>query len=245
MVKFPKPIEGPLDNGPRHAIYYAPAGDSALHAAASHWLGRDSISGEHLEQPNVAGMEPGRLKEVTADPRRYGFHATLKPPFRLKPGRTADELFAAAERLASKTQAFDITLALRHFSGFFALMQEQSRSDIQEMAAAAVVELDEFRALPSEKELARRRGTGLSAAQETLLQRWGYPYVMGEFRFHTSLSQRITDGSEAKILETALHDHFRDVVGKPHTIDSISIFRQEMPNAPFLQIERFPTAATA
>ena len=68
---------------------------------------------------------------------------------------------------------------------------------------------------------------------------------MGEFRFHITLSQRITDETEAKVLENALYNYFTDVVGKPHTIDSLSIFRQETPDAPFLQIERFPTATTA
>ena len=39
----------------------------------------DAGGGEDLAQPEVPG-----LAAMTADPRRYGFHATIKPPFRLR-----------------------------------------------------------------------------------------------------------------------------------------------------------------
>lgn len=239
MVKFPEPLAGPIDTGPRYAIYFAPAADTDLHALGSQWLGRDSISGAALEQPPVPGMSTSRLQEATSDPRRYGFHATLKPPFHLKPGATVEALLDATNALARGHQSYEVNLVLRQFSDFFALMQGQSRTETRALAAAAVSELDEFRALQSERALERRRESGLSGAQETLLQRWGYPYVMNEFRFHMTLSRRITDESEADGMRAALRDHFVTILRRPQMIDAIAVFREDAPGAAFIQVERF------
>jgi putative phosphonate metabolism protein len=240
MVRFPEPLAGSIDTGPRYAIYFAPVADSDLHALGSRWLGRDSITGEALEQPMVPGISTGRLQEVTSDPRRYGFHATLKPPFHLKPGATVEALLDTAKAVARARQSYEVNLVLRRFSDFFALMQGQSRTETRALAAAAVSELDGFRALPSESVLERRRKSGLSGAQETLLQRWGYPYVMNEFRFHMTLSQRITDESEADCMRAVLRDHFATILECPQMIDAIAVFREDTPGAAFIQVERFP-----
>jgi hypothetical protein len=63
----------------RVAIYYAPLPDDPLTSLSSSWLGRDPRSGEPVRHPDLDG-----IAEVTAEPRMYGFHATLKPPMRLR-----------------------------------------------------------------------------------------------------------------------------------------------------------------
>lgn len=239
MVIFPEPLAGPVESGPRHAIYFAPRAETALHRLGSEWLGRDSITDDALEQPEIPGLTAARLAEVTDDPRRYGFHATLKPPFHLKPGLTVEAFLDAARKVAKGHAPYEVNLALRRLSDFFALMQGQSRTETRALAAAAVSELDGFRALPAERDLERRRKANLSGAQETLLQRWGYPYVMSEFRFHMTLSHRITDDTEADAIRAALQAHFAEILDRRHVIDAIAVFRQESPDTPFIQIERF------
>jgi putative phosphonate metabolism protein len=239
MVKFPEPLAGPVESGPRHAIYFAPSAETALHRLGSEWLGRDSITDEPLTQPETPGLTAARLAEITGDPRRYGIHATLKPPFHLKPATTVEALLDAVRHVAKSHAPYEINLVLRRLSDFFALMQGQSRTDTRALAAAAVSELDGFRALPAERDLERRRKANLSGAQETLLQRWGYPYVMSEFRFHMTLSHRVTDDTEADAIRAALRSHFAEVLECPHVIDGIAVFRQESPDTPFIQIERF------
>jgi putative phosphonate metabolism protein len=239
MVQFPEPLAGPVESGARYAIYFAPAPETALHVLGSQWLGRDSVSGEYFDQPSIADMPASRLKELTSEPRRYGFHATLKPPFHLKPGMTIDGLLDATRAFAQTQQPYAVNMVLRQFSDFFALMQGQSKAETRALAAAAVSELDPFRALPSERDLERRRKPGLSGAQETLLQRWGYPYVMNEFRFHMTLTKRVTAEGEAAIMRPALHDHFAAIFEALQTIDAIAVFREAAPGEPFIQIERF------
>src|SRR6056297_1726408 len=64
----------------RFAIYYLPpAGPLAEFGAR--WLGWDVENGRALRQPDLPGLEG-----ITKAPRKYGFHGTLKPPFRLAQG---------------------------------------------------------------------------------------------------------------------------------------------------------------
>ena len=85
----------------RVAIYFAPPVDHPLSVAAAAWLGRDAWTGARLERGRVEGFDPATLESLTAEPRRYGFHATMKPPFRLADNqrlrRQAGALREAAE----------------------------------------------------------------------------------------------------------------------------------------------------
>jgi hypothetical protein len=89
------------DGPARYAIYWAPDPADPLHAAGATWLGRDPETGAACPQPDFSG-----LAALTADPRRYGFHATLKPPLRLRAGRTYEDLRQATATLAGSRAAF-------------------------------------------------------------------------------------------------------------------------------------------
>src|SRR5690554_5056560 len=65
----------------RYAIYYAPEPGSPLDRFGAAWLGRSAWTGEPVAQPAVEGLDPEQLAAMTAEPRLYGFHGTLKPPF--------------------------------------------------------------------------------------------------------------------------------------------------------------------
>ncbi|NQW11877.1 MAG: DUF1045 domain-containing protein [Alphaproteobacteria bacterium] len=242
---FPDPSDpaNPDPDGPRYAIYFMPAPGSPLAELGADWLARDCASGETRPAPSVPGIEAGRLAELTESARFYGFHATLKPPFHLKPGHDQDQLAGMIERLAMGQTAFDVTLGLRSLGGFLALMITPPDYRMDALADACVRDLDAFRALPNEQELARRRDANLSAQQEALLQQWGYPYVMGEFRFHMTLSARLTDDAERALLWETLSARAAPVVAKPVTIDAIALFHQPSRGEPFNLVRRFPFAA--
>jgi len=237
---FPAPVPSADPDSPRYAIYFAPDVNTELHRFGSAWLGRDAISGEDLEQPALEGFDAETQKALTATARGYGFHATLKPPFHLKPGLTAEDLLDRAVRFAAGRKAFEIHLVLRDLSGFLALMQKESRAEMRELAADCVRDFDPLRALPSEAELEKRRAAGLSSQQELMLQRWGYPYVMNEFRFHMTLSKRIRDDAEREALMREILKHGAEALAAPVRIDAISVFRQKNRSAPFLRLEHFP-----
>lgn len=172
----------------RFAIYYVPPeGDLARFGAA--WLGWDVALGQAADQLDIA-----QLDDVTMTPRKYGFHATLKPPFRLRAPHSAADLERAVGLMAAGcAPAVCDGLALGNLGGFLALRPVGGTAEIARVTAQCVTDLDPFRAPAPEAELARRRAAGLTARQEALLTRWGYPYVMEEFGFHMTLTGRLTD----------------------------------------------------
>jgi hypothetical protein len=62
----------------RYAAYLAPDATSLLARWAPAWLGYDVATGVAVPQLDVGGIPGERLRGITAGPRRYGFHATLK-----------------------------------------------------------------------------------------------------------------------------------------------------------------------
>jgi putative phosphonate metabolism protein len=218
----------------RVALYWAPEEDDPLHALGSRWLGRDAATGEALEQPAIAGLD---LAAITAEPRGYGLHATLKPPFRLRCGDDAGLRRATAE-LCARTAPFELPpLAVRDLHGFLALRETAPCMPLQALCDAAVEALDAFRAPPAEEELARRRRAGLSPAQDALLRRWGYPYVFGEWFFHVTLTRRLTPAERVVVLP-AVTRFLGDAPARPRRVVSVCLFTQAAPETPFRIVER-------
>ena len=220
----------------RVAVYYAPSPADPLWGAAARWLGRDAETAAAVAQPDVPG-----LAALTAEPRLYGFHATLKPPMQLA---TSYDLFLEdVARLAGSLRAFALPpLAVADLSGFLALRETQASAGLQALADACVGGLDAHRAAPDEAELARRRRGGLPAAQEAMLVRWGYPHVFETWFFHMTLTRRLTEVERA-VVRPAAEAHFAGVLGVGRMVDALTVFTQAGPGAPFLVAERLALRA--
>ncbi|MBZ8119919.1 DUF1045 domain-containing protein [Roseovarius sp. LXJ103] len=200
----------------RFAIYYVPPVGAWADFGAS-WLGWDVLHGREAPQPDMPGLD-----DITMTPRKYGFHATLKPPFRLAEGQDVQALKAAVSDLAVKlAPAICEGLELTTLGGFLALTPQNDMQAVRRVAGACVRALDRFRAPALEAELARRRKVGLSPPQEALLAQWGYPYVMEEFRFHMTLTARLPQG-EIAVWSAALRRHMPDLPS-PFVLDQIAL----------------------
>ena len=210
----------------RYGVYYAPMpGPLAEFGAA--WLGWDLERGQSVAHPDVPGL-PMPVDEITATPRKYGFHATLKPPFRLAEGCREADLIEAFDILGSRTlhPVEGLSLEVARVGRFIALTPRSDTAQLNGFAAMCVETLDTFRAPPSEAELAKRRASGLSHGQEMMLLKWGYPYVMDEFRFHMTLTSKLP---KAALPEThaALQTALAGVVPDPFTIDSLCLVGED------------------
>jgi putative phosphonate metabolism protein len=215
----------------RYGVYYLPE-PGPLSDFGAAWLGWDVQSGKDVTTLPVPG-----LTEVTATPRKYGFHATLKPPFRLAPGQSPEALRQAIATLATTRPAAECNaLEPARLGHFLALRPVGAEDDINALAAACVTELDPFRAPPSDAELARRRKSGLSKRQEALLLEWGYPHVLDQFRFHMTLTGRLDEGQLSKA-HNAARTHLPRLPA-PYALTSISLVG-ERPDGYFELIERF------
>jgi putative phosphonate metabolism protein len=219
----------------RYAIYYAPPPGSTLHRLGSAWLGRDAVSDEPIRQPAIDG-----LQGATAEPAHYGFHATLKAPFALNSGMKRFELGDAVALMAAQMEAVTIqNLELLEIDGFLALAPSKQDSELSFLGKICVCGLDSFRAKPSDEELARRRSANLTAQQEQHLKRWGYPYVLDEFRFHMTLTRRLEDGERQAYLKAA-RAHFAPILGRHLEVDALTVFAEARPGRKFVVEERFP-----
>ncbi|MFA5123160.1 DUF1045 domain-containing protein [Zavarzinia sp.] len=228
----------------RYALYWAPAADTPLHRLGSHWLGRDAASGAAVVQPALDPITPARFAELTAEARVYGFHATLKPPMCLKAGRDLGGFRAAVTAAAAAFAAFTAPpLKVGRIGRFLALVPAGDMAGWRALSNHFVAALDDFRAPAGEAELARRRKSGLSPAQDENLLRWGYPYVFDEWRFHMTLSAPLASPERERV-EVAALAHFAGIERKEVAVSDVCLFVQEGAGTPFRIAERFPLGAS-
>ena len=203
----------------RYALYYAPPA-GPLADTAAHWLGRDAITGAPLTQPDP-GLEP-----VTASARRYGFHATIKAPFALADGTTAEDLLAAVDIFAAGAAPFAIDgLAVDLMGPFLALTPRGDTAPLQAFAAQVVRRFDRFRAPLSARDRARRNPDALTERQRQHLDTWGYPWVFDDFRFHMTLSDALTEAQQHRFRPMA-DALFTPLLPRPFVIGAISVFAE-------------------
>ena len=209
----------------RFAVYYAPAATSELARFAVSWL--------QEEVGCVPGIPEDLHRDIVRTPNAYGFHATLKAPFALAPGTTADTLASALAALAAGFTAFRAPpLGLASVDGFLALVLREPCPAMSDLAKACVTELDHFRAPLTDRERERRRSRGLTARQDALLEHWGYPFVLDEFRFHMTLTRRLDEGLRARIAGLLEH-RMAGLIGQDWCVDTISLFHQASREDPF------------
>lgn len=213
----------------RYAVYFVPDGTWGDFGAA--WLGWDSRSGRSVDL-----LAPEHA-DLTERPRKYGFHATVRSPFRPADGQTEDEIAAATEAVCTRFRPVPLpSLELSRIGPFFALTAPGEWAALQNIADRTVEALDPFRAPLTEAELARRRAGTLSDRQEELLARWGYPYVKEQFRFHLTVTGPVKtpDAVEPELLR-----HLSGPMQEPMIVDSLSLLG-EGEDGRFHQVARFP-----
>lgn len=220
----------------RYAAYWAPPSDSALWRLGCAWLGRDPETGQDLPLPEAR-------QAITADARRYGFHATLKPPFALADWMTEPELVEAMARLAHGFTPFMIPrLELTDLDGFLALCPPGWPQPLHALADACVAGLEPFRRPADAAEIARRRPERLGAQERAALMRWGYPHVFETFRAHLTLTTRLEAPARAAVA-AELRAFLAPLPTGPVLVDQIALFEEPAPGAPFRLLRRFSLAA--
>jgi putative phosphonate metabolism protein len=237
-------LSAPPAGDARYAIYFAPRRESAWWAFGCAWLGRDPITDSEVARPAIATLDAATIAHITAAPRRYGFHATLKPPFRLARGYRARDVYLQAANLAASLKATALPpLRLTEIDGFVALALAGDDAGDESaggsaLAAQCVSCFDNLRATAEAAELARRHAAGLSARQMQLLAAWGYPYVFEEFRFHLTLTGRLPQAQRRRVID-ALHPVVAELQAAPLLLDALTVYLQPQRDAPFVVTRRY------
>lgn len=217
-------------SGPRYAVYYAPDPAHPLWQAGCEWLGRDARWADDAGAPLAHRAEPWR----------YGFHATLKPPLHLAPGQDEAALDHALHALAAGATPFQMPpLKVDTLADFIALRPADALArdhPLWRLADACVTALDGIRAPPGKAELARRLQKPLDAAARQRLLDWGYPHVLEGWRFHMTLSDSLV---YAKPLLRAAQEHFVAALQAPLRCNDLCLFTQPAAGQPFVLKRRY------
>jgi hypothetical protein len=227
----------------RFALYYAPATTHPLWLKAAQWLGRDPGGGPVIAA-DIAGIDTEYRWRISESARRYGFHATIKAPMALAPGEDQASLEAALVAFGRETPRAAIGgLKLQFIDGFLALVPVAPTAGFMQAAAHVVMAFDRFRApLSAEDREQRLRGGKMSSRQVALLDRYGYPYVLEEFRFHMTLTDRLPESERAAVMAAAL-GWFGTLLGEGFVFDRIALFHEAEAGAPFMRLADYPFAA--
>lgn len=230
-----------MSAAPRYAIYLIPGSASPLWRLGSAWLGYDALTGEDVSRPALDSIPPGALSAMTEDPRRYGFHMTLKAPFRLAEGQDERALGLAFRAFADRHSPLasgPLVLEMRCRKdgwGFVCLAPARPVRALVAIERAAVESFEAFRAPLTEAEVARRRPEQLSERQRALLDRYGYPFVLDEFRPHFSLTGLVADPAAAMSAIAAWLK--REAVALENAGLAPALFRQDTSDRRFRVVE--------
>jgi len=230
----------------RYALYLAPPPESDLWRFGCDVIGRDALAGAHRDGFALEGYSPGAWRSMTSEPRRYGFHATIKAPFRLRLDLDLADLTESLAEFATKFEPFDAgelrvgSVATADGGAFVALTPHGGLKSLREFEGSAVRDLDRLRAF---RDGDRRDAPRLSPRQAYYLDAWGYPYVLDEFRPHFTLTNAIAD---VKRVVRLLEWEFKLRVSS-HTlrIDALTLFGESEPGGEFRILRRFPLGRPA
>jgi putative phosphonate metabolism protein len=218
----------------RYALYFTPPKDDPLNGLASRWLGRDAFTGELYPALPYGDISAEEQDALTAEPRRYGFHATLKAPFDLAASVTESDLMGVAGDFAARTAPFIVPkLVLGQLGRFFALVPGSLYPELQDFSASVVKAFEPLRAALSDADIARRRPDELDEPHRANLLRWGYPYVMDEFRFHMTLTGPVA-AERQPVVNSVLRETFTAHTGQPLSMTGVAVFVEETRGAPFI-----------
>ncbi|MDB5965978.1 MAG: hypothetical protein JWQ72_2478 [Polaromonas sp.] len=221
----------------RFAIYFSPALQSPWWDFGAGWLGRDDHKNTILQQPVCAGLTTADHQRITAEPRRYGFHATLKAPFRLAEGVGEAGLLKHTHALARTLKPLPLGLMrIALLDDFLALVPDAVPPQLDPLARRCVLELDALRAPLSDEERSRRRPENLDERARQLLELHGYSHVLERFRLHMTLTGKIT-GLETRLVTNALGGQIgRLNTESPLVLDRLCVFVEKETGAPSCRI---------
>lgn len=223
----------------RYAIYFMPSPATELWRFGSSVIGYDAETGREVLPPGRHAFHAPGAERDTAEPRRYGFHATLKAPFALAPGISEATLVDKAKAFAAQRESFTVPpLRVATIERFIALVPAAANAKLDSLAAECVRAFEPMRAALSEADVARRMAATLTPRQIAHLECWGYPYVFEDFRFHMTLTGPLEAKPRARLLD-ALRSLYAPVA-EPLTVDAIIVARQADRDSRFAVLARFP-----
>lgn len=184
-----------MTNYKRVAIYFLPKKNSSLENFGKNLLGRDinkkrkiSLTRRQKYFINRRFTYFDELKDYCEKPAKYGFHATLKAPFRLKRNVKTKDFYDVISHIAAQHSRFKIKgLKIVYRKKFTFITSRKEIKSLINLENDLVKHLDTFRAELNKTEIKKRNPDSLTFKQNKYLKEWGYPFVLDQFKFHMTL----------------------------------------------------------
>ena len=184
-----------MTNYKRVAIYFLPKKNSSLENFGKNLLGRDinkkkkiSLTRRQKYFINRGFTYFDELKDYCEEPAKYGFHATLKAPFRLKRNVKTKNFYDVISHIAAQHSRFKIKgLKIVYSKKFTFITSRKPNKLLINLENDLVKHLDTFRAELNKTEIKKRIPDSLTFKQNKYLKEWGYPFVLDQFKFHMTL----------------------------------------------------------
>jgi putative phosphonate metabolism protein len=223
----------------RYALYAAPAPDKPLWRFGSSVIGYDAATAQTVAFPAAPPCDAEDWTALTEEPRRYGFHGTLKAPFALAEGADEAALIEEVMLFAERRRAFAVPrLDVSLLKAFVALVPAERSTELEALAADCVRHFDAFRAPLSEADMARRLKAPLTERQRHHLDAFGYPYIFEDFRFHLTLTGSLPPERGEAVRDALARLHAP--IAAPLAVDGLCLFKQADRAGRFTVLARFP-----
>ena len=225
-------------NYKRYAIYYVPSENSELDLFGKCWLGWDPYKGVETTKSDLSKLPSfKKFSSLVLTPKQYGFHGTIKAPFRLKNEYTYNDLENKVREISKQIHSFYFDqLIIKKLGNFIGLIPTNNLK-INAVSNKFVEELDYLRDELSESEIKKRKPHKLTSNQKQMLFKWGYPYVFDEFKFHLTLTSKLNVVEIDDVLRS-LQNILKQVNLNKISFNNICIFGQKS-DEKFYFVQRF------
>ncbi len=227
----------------RYAICYTPQPGTALAAFGRSWFGRAN-DGVTLQAFSDAGLSGTSFAKLAVAPGRYtGLHAQFRTPFAPRDGIGLDAVKTRLINFAARRKPIDTgPLTLSRSGRSLVLRPVEATPALDWLAAQCVASFEDFAAPPSDTEREEFAGPQLSDYQRLLLESFGDPYVLSEYRFSITLTGPL-DAAHLERVAQALWPVLEEICASGVTVDGLSLCGDTGGRTPMRLIGRYHLGA--
>jgi hypothetical protein len=227
----------------RYAIYFTPQPGTALAAFGRSWFGRAN-DGITLQAFSDAGLSGTSFAKITAAPGRYtGLHALFRAPFALRDGMEPEALKSRLISFATRRKPVETgPLTLSRAGRFLVLRPVEATPALDWLAAQCVGAFEDFAAPLSDTERMEHASPHLSDYQRLLLESFGDPFVLSEYRFAITLTGPL-DAAHLERVAQALWPVLEEICASGVTVDGLSLFGDSGGRSPMRLVGRYRLGA--
>ena len=172
-----------------------------------------------------------------------GCTLVFKAPFALRDGVGLDALKSRLISFAARRKPVETgPLTLAREGRFLVLRPVEPTPLLEWLAAQCVAAFEDFATPPGDAERAAHASPNLTDYQRLLLESFGDPHVLSEYRFYITLTGPL-DNAHLERVAQALWPVLEEICASGVTVDGLSLFGDSGGRSPMRLIGRYRLAA--